>query len=80
VQRLAKIPVIRDRRPLIGIAGDIYTRVHPVANHDLFLKLEGMGCEVWPSPFLVDSVDFGMGKSFYKFLKNRKLHTLVLRV
>jgi len=78
VERLAKIPVTRDKRPLIGIAGDMYTRLHPVANHDLFLKLEGMGCEVWPSPFLVDSVDFGMGKSFYKFLKNRKLHILVL--
>jgi predicted nucleotide-binding protein (sugar kinase/HSP70/actin superfamily) len=27
----------------VGIAGDIYTRINQVANHNLFLKLEEMG-------------------------------------
>jgi len=70
VRRLQEISVERDHRPLIGIAGDIYTRIHPVANHDLFLKLEELGCEVWPSPFLVDSVDFGMWKSLHKSIRD----------
>jgi len=46
----------RDRgtRPVIGIAGDVYTRVNPVANGNLFEILESLGCEVWLSPTLVD--------------------------
>jgi predicted nucleotide-binding protein (sugar kinase/HSP70/actin superfamily) len=78
VERLEDISFEREPRPLIGIAGDIYTRHHPVANHDLFLKLEELGCEVWPSPFLVDSIDFGMWKSLYKSMKDRKFDALFL--
>ena len=51
------------RRPLVGVAGDVYTRIHPFGNHDLFRKLEALGLEVWPSPFLVDNVDFGWRRS-----------------
>jgi predicted CoA-substrate-specific enzyme activase len=47
------------RRPLVGVAGDIYTRIHPFGNRDLFRRLEGLGLEVWPAPFLTDSVGFG---------------------
>lgn len=78
VQRLQDIQVEREQRPLIGIAGDIYTRHHPVANHDLFLKLEDLGCEVWPSPFLVDQVNFGLWKSFYRSIKEHKLQASFL--
>ncbi|MDH4272889.1 MAG: hypothetical protein OEW18_13035, partial [Candidatus Aminicenantes bacterium] len=50
----------------------IYTRQNPVANHDLFLKLEDLGCEVRPAPFLVDEVDFGLRKGLEnKFLSRR---------
>jgi predicted nucleotide-binding protein (sugar kinase/HSP70/actin superfamily) len=62
--RLKSIPVRKEQRPVIGIAGDLYTRQHPVANHDLYLKLEAMGCEVWPSPFMVDDVDFSLKHGF----------------
>jgi len=62
--RLKSIPVRKEQRPMIGIAGDLYTRQHPVANHDLYLKLEAMGCEVWPSPFMVDDVDFSLKHGF----------------
>jgi len=64
VSRLQSIAVRKEPRPVVGIAGDLYTRQHPVANHDLFLKLEAMGCEVWPSPFIVDEVDFSLKRAF----------------
>ena len=46
-------------RPLVGVAGDPYTRVHPFGNTGMFDRLEQLGLEVWPSPFLVDNVEFG---------------------
>ena len=70
--RLKSIAVKRERRPVVGIAGDVYTRINPVANHDLFLKLEELGCEVRPSSFFVDEVDFDVGKSLRKKLVGRK--------
>jgi predicted CoA-substrate-specific enzyme activase len=44
-------------RPIVGVTGDLYTRIHPVGNRGLFRHLESMGCEVWPSPYFVASVD-----------------------
>jgi predicted nucleotide-binding protein (sugar kinase/HSP70/actin superfamily) len=44
-------------RPIIGVTGDLYTRINPVGNMGLFNRLETMGCEVWPSPYFVASVD-----------------------
>jgi predicted nucleotide-binding protein (sugar kinase/HSP70/actin superfamily) len=38
-------------RPVVGVTGDLYTRMNPIANAGLFHRLEQMGCEVWPSPF-----------------------------
>ena len=46
------------RRPLVGVAGDIYTRIHPFGNRDLFRRLETLGLEVWPAPFVLDIVEF----------------------
>ncbi|MDX9722444.1 MAG: acyl-CoA dehydratase activase-related protein, partial [Myxococcota bacterium] len=58
--RLRNVQVNRRRaRPLVGVAGDIYTRINHAANHDLFRWLEEQGCEVWPAPFMVDIIDFG---------------------
>ena len=44
-------------RPVVGVTGDLYTRIHPTGNADLFSRLERMGCEVWPSPYYADMVD-----------------------
>ncbi len=71
-ERLKAVEKRRERRPVIGIAGDVYTRINPVANHDLFLKLEQLGCEVRPSSFFVDDVDFDLGRSLRKKLVGRK--------
>ncbi len=71
-RRLKAITVKRERRPVVGIAGDIYTRINPVANHDLFRKLEELGCEVRPSSFFVDEVDFDLGRSLREKVADRK--------
>jgi predicted CoA-substrate-specific enzyme activase len=44
-------------KPVIGVTGDLYTRINPVGNRGLFHHIESMGCEVWPSPYFVASVD-----------------------
>jgi len=49
----------RGKRAVIGVAGDIYTRINPAANQHLFEILEDMGCEVWPAPTMVDISQVG---------------------
>ncbi|MBF0474193.1 MAG: hypothetical protein HQK93_10780, partial [Nitrospirae bacterium] len=49
----------RGIKPVIAITGDIYTRINPAANGGLFKFLEELGCEVWPSPTLVDVIMAG---------------------
>ena len=71
--RLRSIPLRKGERPIVGVAGDLYTRQHPVANHDLYLKLEAMGCEVWPSPFMIDDVDFSLKQGFEASLAKLRL-------
>ncbi|MBT3222482.1 MAG: hypothetical protein HN348_25700, partial [Proteobacteria bacterium] len=56
------------RRPIIGVAGDVYTRINAFASGDLFARLEELGCEVWPAPFLVDSAEFNLTHCFRKAL------------
>jgi predicted nucleotide-binding protein (sugar kinase/HSP70/actin superfamily) len=81
VERLESIAVREERRPLIGIAGDIYTRQNPVANNRLFHRLEALGCEVWPAPFLVDSTDFNLRRSMeQKRSQGKWKETAVLRL
>jgi predicted CoA-substrate-specific enzyme activase len=46
------------RRPLVGVAGDFYTRINPIGNSGLFARLEAMGCEVWPFPYFSGHEDF----------------------
>ncbi|MGA2063410.1 MAG: acyl-CoA dehydratase activase [Thermoguttaceae bacterium] len=67
ISRLRVIPVDRSTpRPVVGVAGDIYTRINPVGNQDLFAWLEERGCEVWPAPFLVDIMDFSLRRDWTK--------------
>ncbi len=44
----------KKQRPIIGVAGDVYTRINPVGNSNLFDVLEELGCEVWISPTIFD--------------------------
>jgi predicted CoA-substrate-specific enzyme activase len=73
--RMASVEVDRSvPRPLVGVAGDIYTRINPFANLQLFRTLEAMGCEVWPAPFLVDATDFGMANAIVRGWRERVYH------
>ncbi|MBI5534069.1 MAG: hypothetical protein HY898_15210 [Deltaproteobacteria bacterium] len=73
VDRMAAVKVDRSElRPLIGIAGDIYTRINDAANLGLWRMLESMGCEVWPAPFLVDNIEFGLPHEFSLSLQARR--------
>lgn len=62
---LSSVPVERiGSRPVIGMAGDIYTKNNAAANDDLVRWLEEEGMEVWPSPFQIDLVDFDISRKF----------------
>ena len=71
---LAAVDVKRNgSRPVVGIAGDVYTKVNQTANNDLYEWLEGQGLEVWPSPFQADLVDFGITRRFVQSVAKRAL-------
>ncbi|HEY0788387.1 MAG TPA: hypothetical protein VGE86_07065, partial [Thermoanaerobaculia bacterium] len=77
--RLSAIPTDRTRpRPVVGIAGDIYTKVNPVANEDLFRWLEARGMEVWPSPFQIDLLDIGLSRSLHQSASQLDLRNLLV--
>ena len=65
------------RRPLVGVAGDIYTRINAQANRGLFAELEALGCEVWPAPFLVDLVEYGLVGGLRTALQQRQLRAAI---
>ncbi|HEK86511.1 MAG TPA: hypothetical protein ENO29_09200 [Candidatus Aminicenantes bacterium] len=70
---LGKIKTRKEKRPIIGIAGDIYTRQNAFANNKLFYRLEELGAEIWPSPFLIDEIDFTFSREFYENLSRGSL-------
>ncbi|MEK7852096.1 MAG: hypothetical protein AAB275_09455, partial [Deltaproteobacteria bacterium] len=45
------IQTYRDKRPVIGIIGEIYVRYNPFSNEDIVRKIESMGGQVWLPPF-----------------------------
>jgi len=74
--RLRSISVRDERWPVVGVAGDIYTRLNSFANSNLFHRLEDMGCEVWPAPFMVDEADFDLQQAMALALRNLRLPDL----
>lgn len=44
------IPKYRDRKPLIGIVGEIFVRSHAFSNENLIKRLEALGAEVYLPP------------------------------
>jgi predicted CoA-substrate-specific enzyme activase len=79
LQTLMLIPVEKNgRRPIVGIAGDVYTKVNPAGNNDLYRWLEDRGLEVWPSPFQIDVVDFGISRRFFESASKLNLQDLLL--
>jgi predicted nucleotide-binding protein (sugar kinase/HSP70/actin superfamily) len=79
LSRVAAIPVEdRGGRPVVGMAGDIYTKSNPSANQDLVRWLEEQGLEVWPSPFQIDLVDFGMSRNLSRSVETLDVAGLLL--
>ncbi len=48
--RFKNISRIEDKKPLIGIIGEIYVRSHRFSNEDLINKIEALGGEAWLAP------------------------------
>ena len=46
----ARIPVRKEDRPLVGMVGEFYVRLHDGANQDILRKLEAEGAETWLAP------------------------------
>lgn len=44
------IPMRREDRPLVGVVGEFYVRLHDGANQDILRKLESEGAETWLAP------------------------------
>lgn len=44
------VPKEKEKKPLIGIIGEIFVRSHVFSNEDLIKKIENLGGEVWLSP------------------------------
>ena len=90
IRRLRQVPMTRrSRLPVVGIAGDIYTRINSIGNANLFRRLEEMGCEVWPHPYFAGYEDFcryretvrswkrtELGSAFYLLLTSGGLQSL----
>jgi len=56
---LESVPVGSGKpRPLVGVTGDLYTRISDAGNASLVRRLEEHGCTVWPSPFFGATSDF----------------------
>jgi predicted nucleotide-binding protein (sugar kinase/HSP70/actin superfamily) len=78
LQALSRLPLAGARdRPIVGLVGDLYTRVNPVANQELIRWLEEQGLEVWPSPFQIDLLDFGISRNLYQSLTSLDLPSLL---
>jgi predicted CoA-substrate-specific enzyme activase len=46
------VPIGRSsRRPIIGVVGEIYVRLHTYSNHDIVRQIEEIGGEAWVAPF-----------------------------
>ncbi|MCE5322102.1 acyl-CoA dehydratase activase [bacterium] len=46
----SRIPMRREDRPLVGVVGEFFVRLHDGANQDILKKLEAEGAETWLAP------------------------------
>jgi predicted CoA-substrate-specific enzyme activase len=44
------LPLYREKKPLIGIVGEIFVRSHKFSNENLVKKIEALGAEAWLAP------------------------------
>ena len=58
--------------PVVGVTGDLYSRLNSRANASLFSRLEEMGCMVWPSPFYAAAIDFELPQDARRFRQRKE--------
>jgi len=46
----SRVPIRTEQRPLVGVVGEFYVRIHDGANQDILRKLEAEGAETWLAP------------------------------
>ncbi|MCM8804702.1 MAG: acyl-CoA dehydratase activase-related protein, partial [Candidatus Omnitrophica bacterium] len=51
-EEMIKIDQIKEKKPIIGIVGEIYIRNHPFSNNEIIKKIESLGGEVLLPPFI----------------------------
>jgi len=76
------LPVYKDKKPLIGIIGEIFVRCHRFSNEDLIRKVECLGGEVWLAPVeeWIYYVNFmGLKKAWVKKEKSAVISFLLKR-
>jgi predicted nucleotide-binding protein (sugar kinase/HSP70/actin superfamily) len=79
LRALSLIPIERNGgRPVVGIAGDVYTKVNPAGNNDLYQWLEDRGLEVWPSMFQIDLLDFGISRRLFESASRGRMQDFLL--
>ncbi len=79
LRALSLIPVERNAgRPVVGIAGDVYTKVNPAGNNDLYRWLEDRGVEVWPSMCQIDLLDFGISRRLFESASRGRMQDFLL--
>jgi predicted CoA-substrate-specific enzyme activase len=79
LRALSLIPVERNGgRPVVGIAGDVYTKVNPAANNDLYRWLEDRGLEVWPAMGQIDLLDFGISRRLFESASRGRMQDFLL--
>lgn len=49
-KQFSRIPRYKERKPLVGLVGEIYVRSNVYSNENLIRKIEDAGGEVWLSP------------------------------
>jgi predicted CoA-substrate-specific enzyme activase len=72
VEKMNSIPRYSESRPVVGVAGDVYTRINGFASDGLFERLEKAGLEVWPSPFGTDVAELNARRRRAESLRLRR--------
>ncbi len=50
ISLISSVPVHNEKRPLVGVVGEIYVRCNPFCNNNLIRHIEAGGGEAWLSP------------------------------
>ncbi|WP_457576323.1 acyl-CoA dehydratase activase [Desulfomarina sp.] len=69
----------KEKRFKVGIVGDIYTRVNPLANQGLYDRLEELGCQVLAPPFMLDGQLYDAWTDPIQDIYSRRFRTALKR-